>query len=68
MRFHFLVKASFIVHTKGWYCVTKGNISFSSWLFCFRSAAFLSVSFTSVSNFSFEIVWLAFVHQALFEI
>ena len=27
--------------TKGLYCVTKGNISFSSLLFCFRSAAFL---------------------------
>ena len=41
MRFHFFIKASFIIDTKGWYCVTKGNISFSSLLFCFRSAAFL---------------------------
>ena len=35
---------------------------------CFVSggrAAFLSVSFTSNSNFSFKIVWLASVHQAL---
>ena len=54
-----------LIDTKGWYCVTKGNISFSSLLFCFRRAAFLSVSFTSNSNFSFKIVWLASVHQAL---
>ena len=65
MRLHFFIKASFIIHTKGLYCVTKGNISFSSLLFCFRRAAFLSVSFTSNSNFSFKIVWLASVHQAL---
>ena len=65
MRFHFFIKASFIIDTKGWYCVTKGNISFSSLLFCFRRAAFLSVSFTSDSNFSSKIVWLASVHQAL---
>ena len=25
--FRFSIKASFIVDTKGWYCVTKGNIS-----------------------------------------
>ena len=65
MRFHFSSKASFIIDTKGWYCVTKGNISFSSLLFCFRRAAFLSVSFTCNSNFSFKIVLLASVHQAL---
>ena len=65
MRFHFFIKASFIIDTKGWYCVTKGNISFSSLLFCFRRAAFLSVSFTSNSSFSLKIVWLARVHQAL---
>ena len=53
MRFHFFIKASFIIDTKGLYCVTKGNISFSSLLFCFRRAGFLSVSFTSNSNFSF---------------
>ena len=41
MRLHFLIKPSFIMDTKGLYCVTKGNISFSSLLFCFRSAAFL---------------------------
>ena len=64
MRLHFFIKASFIIDTKGLYCVTKGNISFSSLLFCFRRAAFLSVSFTSNSNFSFKIVWLASVHQA----
>ena len=68
MRFHFFIKASFIINTKGLYCFTKGNISFSSLLFCFGSAAFLSVSFTSNSNFPFKIMWLASVHQALFEI
>ena len=41
MRLHFFIKASFIIDTKGLYCVTKGNISFSSLLFCFRSAAFI---------------------------
>ena len=53
-----------VIDTKGLYCVTKDNVSFSS-LFCFRRSAFLSVSFTSNSNFSFKIVWLASVHQAL---
>ena len=37
----------------------------SSFLSCFGRAAFLPVSFTSNSNFSFKIVWLASVHQAL---
>ena len=41
MRLHFFINASFIIDTKGLYCVTKGNISFSSSLFSFRSAAFL---------------------------
>ena len=41
IRLHFFIKASFIIETKGLSCVTKGNISFSSLLFCFRSAAFL---------------------------
>ena len=41
MRLHFFIKASYIIDTKGLYCVTKGIISFSSLLFCFRSAAFL---------------------------
>ena len=41
MRLHFFIKASFIIDTKGLYCVTRGNISFSSLLFCFWSAAFL---------------------------
>ena len=40
MKFHFSIKASFTVNTKGWYCVTKGNISFSSLLFCFGSTDF----------------------------
>ena len=37
IRFHVFIHASFIVDTEGWYCVTNGNISFSSLLFCFRS-------------------------------
>ena len=41
MRLHLFIKASFIIDTKGLYCVTKSNISFSPLLFCFRSAAFL---------------------------
>ena len=41
MRLHFYINVSFIIDTKGLYCVTKGNISFSSLLFCLRSAAFL---------------------------
>ena len=41
MRLHFYIKVSFVIDTKGLYCVTKGNISFSSLSFCFRSAAFL---------------------------
>ena len=39
----------------------------SSFLSCFRRAAFLPVSFTSNSNFSFKIVRLASFHQALFK-
>ena len=27
MRFHFFIKASFFIDTKGWYYVTEGNIS-----------------------------------------
>ena len=65
MRFHFFIKASFIIDTKSWYCATKGIVSFPSLLFRFRRAAFLSVSFTSNSNFSFKIVWLASVYLAL---
>ena len=41
--FHFSIKASFTVDTKGWYCVTKGNISFPS-LLGFVSGARTSVS------------------------
>ena len=41
MRLQIFIKTSFIIDTKGLYCVTKGNISFSSLSFCFRSAAFL---------------------------
>ena len=41
MWLHLFIKASFTIDTKGLYCVTKHNISFSSLLFCFWSAAFL---------------------------
>ena len=40
MRLHLFIKASFIIDTKGLYCVTKGNISFSS--LSFFSGALLS--------------------------
>ena len=69
MRLHFFIKTSFIIHTKGLYCVTKGNISFSSLLFCFRSVAFLLWILLLIAlNFSFKIVWPSSVHQPLFEI
>ena len=53
MRFHFVIQASFIVDTEGWYCVTNGNISFSSLRFCFRSIDSLSVNFISDRQVSF---------------
>ena len=37
MRFHFSIKASFIGDTKGWYCVTTGNINFLFPPCCFVS-------------------------------
>ena len=52
IRFHFFIKTSFKVDTEGWYCVTKGNISFFSFLLCFRSADSLSMNFTSDRRFS----------------
>ena len=73
IRFHFFIQASFIVDTEGWYCVTNGNISFSSLLFCFRSLEsllwilFLIVGFLSKivgslrpSNVFFKI-WIIFL-------
>ena len=42
IRFHFFIKTSFKIDTEGWYCVMKGNISFSSLLLCFRSLDSLS--------------------------
>ena len=39
-------------NNSGWYCVTKGNISFLSLLLCFRSADSLSVNFISDRRFS----------------
>ena len=66
MRFHFFIKASFLQTLRVGIISRKAIFQyFSSWLFYFRSAALLSVSFTSNSNFSFKIVWLASVHQAL---
>ena len=41
MRLHFFIKTSFIIDSKGLYCVTKGRISFSYLSICFRSADFL---------------------------
>ena len=57
----------FLVDTEGWYCVTNGNISFSSMLFCFRSLDSLSVNFISGSKFSIKFCGES-VHQAFFEI
>ena len=76
IRFHFSIHASFIVDSEGWYCVTNGNISFSSLLFCFRSLEsllwilFLIVGFLSKfvgslcpSNnvFIFLEIWIIFL-------
>ena len=55
IRFHFFITASLKVDTEGSYCVMKGNISFSSFLSCFRSAASLSVNFISVRRFSIKV-------------
>ena len=69
MRLYFFINASFIIDTKGLYCVTKGNNFFSSLLVCFRSAAFLLWVLLLISrNVSFKLVWPASVHQPLFEI
>ena len=51
IRFHFFIKTSFKVDTEGWCCFTKGNISFSSLLLCFRRADSLSVNFISDEGF-----------------
>ena len=46
---------SFIVDNEGWYCVTNGNISFPSLLFCFRSLDSLFVNFISDSRFFIKV-------------
>ena len=69
MRLHFFIKASFIIDTKGLYCVTKGNISFSSLLFCFRSAAFLLCVLLLTAIFLSKLCGQPLsMHQPLFEI
>ena len=69
MRLHFFIKASFIIDTKGLYCVTKGNISFSSLLFCFRSAAFLLWVLLLIAIFLSKLCGQPLsMHQPLFEI
>ena len=52
IRFQFFIKTSFKVDTEGWYCVTKGNISFFSLLLYFMRADSLSVNFISDRRFS----------------
>ena len=54
IRFQFFIQAFFLVDTEGWYCVTNGNISFSSMRFCFRSLDSLSVNFASGCRFSIK--------------
>ena len=75
IRLHFSIQASFIVDTEGWYCVTNGNISFSSLLFCFRFLdsllwiLFLIIGFLSKmvgslrpsSVFFFFLIWTTFL-------
>ena len=56
IRFHFFIQASFIVDTEGWYCVTNGNISFSSLLFCFKSLESLLGILFKVVGFLSKIV------------
>ena len=46
MMCHFFIKTCLMFGTAGSYCVTKGKISFVSFLFCL-SADFLSVKFIS---------------------
>ena len=46
MRFHFFIEASFMALRAGT-CHERGNISFSSLFFCFRSADFLSVGLST---------------------
>ena len=46
MMCHFFIKTCLMFGTAGSYCVTKGKISFVSFLFCL-SADFLSVNFIS---------------------
>ena len=70
---------SFIVDTEGWYCVTNGNISFSSLLFCFRSLdsllgiLFLIEGFLSKIVGSlrlsrvFFLIWIIFSSKVVFE-
>ena len=50
------IQASFIVDTEGWYCVTNGNISFSSLLFCFRSLESLLLILFLIVGFLSKIV------------
>ena len=61
MCLHFFIKASFIL------CHERQYFSFFL-VVLFQERCFPSVSVTSNSNFSFKIVWLASVHQPVFEI
>ena len=70
VRFHFFIQTSFIVDTEGWYCVTTGNISFSSfrslgsllWIL-FLILGFLSTIVGSLrsSSFFFFLIWIIFL-------
>ena len=65
MRLHFFIKASFIIDTEGLVLCHERQYFFFFLVVLFQERCFPSVSFTSNSNFSFKIVWLASVHQAL---
>ena len=54
IRFHFSIRTAFKVDTEGWYCVTKGNISFF-FLLCLSSALSLSANLISDRWFSIRV-------------
>ena len=68
MWLHFFIKASFIIDTQGLALCHERQYFFFFLVVLFQERCFPSVSFTSNSNFSFKIVWLASVHQPFFEI
>ena len=68
IRFHFFIKTSFKVDTEGWYCVTKGNISFSSFVVVFQECRLPLYELYIWWKVFYNSLWAAFVNQAFFEI